>query len=83
MKEKLLSAFTNLADSAIAAAPRVVVGIVLIVYGLNASNSVSSDLSRTFTGSPTNKTLWLLLGGIGAAIVGTALTFTGSRKINK
>ena len=34
MKEKLLSAFTNLADSAIAAAPRVLVGIVLMVVGL-------------------------------------------------
>jgi uncharacterized membrane protein YidH (DUF202 family) len=59
------------------------VGIVLIIYGINASNSVSSDLSRTFTGSPTNKTLWLLLGGVAAAIVGAALTFTGSRKIDK
>jgi hypothetical protein len=58
-------------------------GIVLIVYGIDASNSVSSDLSRTFTGSPTNKALWLLIGGIGAAIVGAAMTFTGARKINK
>ena len=58
-------------------------GIVLIVYGIDAANSVSSDLSRTFTGSPTNKTLWLLLGGVGAAIAGAALTFTGSRKAGK
>ena len=34
MKEKLLSAFANLADSAIAAAPRVTMGIVLMVVGL-------------------------------------------------
>ena len=60
-----------------------VAGIVLVVYGINASNSVSSDVSRTFTGSPTNKTLWLLLGGVAAAIVGAALTFTGSGKVQK
>jgi small-conductance mechanosensitive channel len=34
MKEKLVGAFTNLADSAIATAPKVVVGIVLMVVGL-------------------------------------------------
>ncbi len=59
------------------------VGVVLIVYGINASNSVGSDLSRTFTGAPTNKTLWLLIGGVAAAIVGATLTFTGSRRLPK
>ncbi len=40
-------------------------GIVLIVIGANASNSVGSGFSRFFTGSPTDKTIWLLIGGIG------------------
>jgi len=52
-----------------------VVGIVLVVYGMNASDSVSSNISRTFTGAPTNKTLWLLLGGAGCAITGAVMTF--------
>lgn len=52
-------------------------GIALIVFGVNASNSVGSDVSRAVSGTPTNKTLWLLVGGIAAAIVGMALTFTG------
>jgi Protein of unknown function (DUF3185) len=47
-----------------------VAGIALVVYGFNASDSVSSDVSRAFTGSPTNKTLLLLLGGAGAIIIG-------------
>jgi hypothetical protein len=34
-------------------------------------------VSRTFTGSPTNKTMWLLLGGAASAIVGLVLTLTG------
>ena len=60
-----------------------VVGIVLIVYGVNASDSVSSHVSQTFTGAPTNKTLWLLIGGSASAIVGAALTFVPLGKIHK
>jgi uncharacterized membrane protein HdeD (DUF308 family) len=58
-----------------------VIGIALIVYGFNASDSVSSGVSRAFTGAPTNKTLWLLLGGIATAIVGAVMTFRPSGKI--
>jgi hypothetical protein len=46
------------------------VGCVLIIYGISASQSFSSDVSRFFTGSPTDKTMWLLLGGVVAAIIG-------------
>jgi hypothetical protein len=60
-----------------------VVGVVLIIYGINASDSVSSHVSQTFTGAPTNKTLWLLVGGSAAAIVGAALAFVPSRRIHK
>ncbi|MDX2112063.1 MAG: DUF3185 family protein [Verrucomicrobiota bacterium] len=53
-------------------------GIVLIVYGISASESFGSDVSRFFTGSPTDKTIWLLIGGIVAAAVGAAGFFRGS-----
>ena len=56
------------------------VGIVLVIYGFNGSDSVSSEVSRAFTGTPTEKTLGLLLGGAGAMIVGAFMTFRGSRK---
>jgi hypothetical protein len=45
-------------------------GIVLIIVGFNATNSFSSDVSRFFTGSPTNKAVWMLIGGTLAAIIG-------------
>jgi hypothetical protein len=45
-------------------------GIVLLVFGLNAYHSANSDVSRFFTGAPTDKSLWLLIGGFVASIVG-------------
>jgi len=45
-------------------------GIVLIGYGVSASESLGSDFSRFFTGSPTDKTIWLMIGGIVAAAIG-------------
>lgn len=41
-----------------------VAGIVLITFGLSALDSFSSDVSRFFTGSPTDKAVWMLIGGI-------------------
>ena len=58
----------------------VVVGIVLIVWGANASQSVSSDISRFFTGSVTNKAIYLIVGGTVALIVGASMTWSGRRK---
>jgi hypothetical protein len=54
-------------------------GIVLIVIGVNATNSFSSDLSRFFTGSPTDKAIWMLIGGILAAVAGLFGTMRSSR----
>lgn len=48
-------------------------GIVLIITGFNATNSFTSDVSRFFTGSPTNKAVWMLLGGVWAALVGLTM----------
>ena len=58
-----------------------VVGIVLFVYGLSASDSASSGVSRVFTGAPTDKTLWLLLGGLGSAIVGAVMALRPSGRV--
>ena len=45
-------------------------GIVLIIFGVIAYSSTSSDISRFFTGSATDKSIWLLVGGIATSIVG-------------
>ena len=54
-------------------------GIVLIVYGIAASDSTASGFSRFFTGNPTDKTMWLLIGGAIATIVGGSGLLRGSK----
>jgi drug/metabolite transporter (DMT)-like permease len=53
-----------------------VVGIILVVWGANASQSFSSEVSRVFTGAATNKAIYMILGGAVAALVGASLAFT-------
>ena len=55
-------------------------GVVLIIVGVNATNSFSSDVSRFFTGSPTDKAVWMLIGGSVAAIAGLAMTVRGTKQ---
>ena len=45
-------------------------GIVLLIFGFNASESFSSDVSRFFTGSPTDKTVWMMVGGAVLTVTG-------------
>lgn len=47
-----------------------VAGVVLTIWGVSALESFSSDVSRFFTGSPTDKAMWLLIGGLLAAVIG-------------
>jgi hypothetical protein len=49
-------------------------GVVLLILGINAMDSFGSDVSRFFTGSPTDKAVWMLIGGIVATVLGLGLT---------
>lgn len=48
----------------------IVGGVVLLYFGGQAFHSLSSDVSRVFTGSPTNKAIFLIAGGVVATIAG-------------
>ncbi len=51
-------------------------GIGLMIIGIDSTNPFSSHVSKFFTGSPTDKAVWMLPGGLAAAVIGlTALTF--------
>ncbi len=56
------------------------VGVVLVVWGLNASDSLGSGISRIFAGAPTDKTLCLLVAGGLLAAVGLGSIFYPGRK---
>jgi len=55
-------------------------GILLLIFGVSASNSFSSNLSRFFTNSPTDKAIWMLIGGVIITIIGLAGLLRGSKK---
>jgi uncharacterized membrane protein YidH (DUF202 family) len=54
-------------------------GVVLIIFGIQATDSFSSDVSRFFSGTPTNKAVWMLIGGIVAALIGLTGSLRGSK----
>src|SRR5688572_30793505 len=55
-----------------------IVGAILLFYGLRAGDSVGSDVSRAVTGTPTDKTVWFLVGGAIAGVLGLFGLFRGS-----
>jgi len=54
-----------------------VVGVVLLIMGMQASNSMADQVSNTFTGRFTQTTTWYIVGGIGAGIGGLCLMLFG------
>jgi len=54
-------------------------GILLVIFGVSASNSLSSDISRFFTDAPTDKAIWMLVGGVVVTIIGLVGLLRGSR----
>ncbi len=56
-----------------------IVGIALLIVGLNASHSIADQVSDTFTGRFTQATTWYIVGGIAAGILGLLMVLFGSR----
>jgi predicted metal-binding membrane protein len=45
-------------------------GIALLVWGFSMSEAFDSKLNRAFTGSPTDKAMWAMIGGAVLAAAG-------------
>lgn len=58
----------------------IVIGVALLVIGLNSSESVVDQVSETFTGRFTEKTTWYIIGGIALAVLGALMSFVGLNK---
>jgi hypothetical protein len=47
-----------------------IAGIVLLVFGINAHESVASSAKEIVTGTPTDKSIWLIVLGVIGILVG-------------
>lgn len=54
-------------------------GVVLLYFGMNASDSLASQVSETFTGSPTDRSVWMLVLGAVAAVAGGLMALVPGR----
>ena len=53
----------------------IILGIVLLIFGLNASQAPLEKAIETMTGKYTKETMIYLLGGIGLVVVGAFMAF--------
>jgi Protein of unknown function (DUF3185) len=56
-----------------------IVGIVLFIFGMNASHSFADQAKNTFTGRFTQETSWYIFGGLALGLVGLLMTIFGVR----
>jgi hypothetical protein len=45
-------------------------GIVLLIFGYNEYQSAGSEITKFFTGNPSDRSMWMLGGGAVLAIAG-------------
>jgi hypothetical protein len=56
-----------------------IAGIVLLLFGLNAGGSVASDAKEALTGTPTDKSMILIVAGVIGIVVGGFSALSGRR----
>jgi Mn2+/Fe2+ NRAMP family transporter len=54
-----------------------IAGIVLLVFGINEQDSLASSAKEVVTGTPTDKSMWLIVLGLIGIIVGGLNSFFG------
>ncbi len=54
-------------------------GIVLLVMGIRETDSFGSQVSKFFTGSFTDRAIWLMLGGVAAIVAGASMSMMPAR----
>lgn len=55
-------------------------GIALTIYGVNASHSFGSEVTRVFTGNPSDHSMWLMIGGVVMIVAALALLVGGRKR---
>ena len=55
-------------------------GAVLLFWGISASDSAASEISEFFRGQPTDRAMWLIVGGVVSAVAGLAALLIPGRR---
>lgn len=51
-------------------------GVALLIFGFQAKDSLKDKANQLVTGSPTDKTMWMIGGGVGLAVAGLVLVMS-------
>ena len=54
-------------------------GVLLVVLGIAAANSLTSEVPKFFTGFPGDGSMWMLFGGLVLCVVGLVAVLRRSR----
>jgi hypothetical protein len=57
----------------------IVVGALLLLFGLNSMDSIQNAFSRLFSGHLTDRTMWLIIGGSLCFVAGVVGCFRSSK----
>jgi hypothetical protein len=57
-----------------------VVGVILLAYGISAGDSLASEAKEAVTGNPTDRSIWLVAGGAALGIIGLLTLLSRSRR---
>ena len=58
-----------------------VVGVIILLFGLNASDSVTDTVKEGLTGRYTDKTMWYIVGGAALSVAGAGLALFGGGRL--
>ncbi len=51
-----------------------VIGVILLFFGYNASQSLGEQMAESFTGRFSDETMWYIIAGAASVVVGAVLT---------
>jgi uncharacterized membrane protein HdeD (DUF308 family) len=75
--EKLLTQQKETVMTRIVGIVLIIVGAILLYFSYEASQSIASEVSEMATNEPTDNTIWYLIGGVAAIIIGLYATIRG------
>ena len=59
----------------------IVIGVILLGFGINATDAPVDQISETLTGKYPDRTIWYLVGGGAAIVTGGLLALFGGKSL--